>query len=236
MDTGVHPLRGIRRATARAMDRSWSTIPHISASREIDATPLLEARERLRQRQGELDPDQTGPAITPLALVVLAVARALRRYPMMNAAIDLEAETITVPDRVDIGIAVATEHGLLVPVIHQADLLTLTGAAAEIQRLSTAARDRSIGPEELAGGTHTITNYGSAGGHLAAPIIRPGEAAITGLGGIEERPMVVDGEVVARPTLPVVVCSDHRLIDGDVMSAFHTDVCRTLSNPIGLLL
>ncbi len=237
MSTGTHPLRGIRRATALAMDRSWSTIPHISASREIDATPLLDARRQLVDATTNR-PDRDGAhgPITPLALVVLAVARALRRYPMMNATIDLEAETITVPDRVNIGIAVATEHGLVVPVVADADRRSLTSVAAEISRLSTAARSRSIAPGELAGGTHTITNYGSAGGHLAAPIIRPGEAAITGLGGIEERPIVIDGEVVARPTLPVVVCSDHRLIDGDVMSAFHADVCQTLSAPIGLLL
>jgi pyruvate dehydrogenase E2 component (dihydrolipoamide acetyltransferase) len=231
MEAGVHPLRGIRRATARAMDRSWSTIPHISASREIDATALLEARARLRELQGP-----EGPAITPLALVVMAVARALRRYPMMNGALDLEAETITIPDRVGIGIAVATEQGLVVPVIADADRLGVVAVASEIERLSAAARGRTIRPEDLAGGTHTITNYGSAGGHLAAPIIRPGETAITGLGGIAERPIVVDGEVVARPTLPVVVCSDHRLVDGDLMSGFHHDICLTLSAPIGLLL
>jgi len=237
MPTGTHPLRGIRRATALAMDRSWSTIPHISASREIDATPLLDARRQLVEARAQrADGDGGGAPITPLALVVLAVARALRRYPMMNAAIDLEAGTITVPDRIHIGLAVATEHGLVVPVVTDADRRSLGSVAAEISRLSAAARNRTIGPGELTGGTHTITNYGSAGGHLAAPIIRPGEAAITGLGGIEERPIVIDGEVVARPTLPVVVCSDHRLIDGDVMSAFHTDVCRTLSAPIGLLL
>lgn len=231
METGVHPLRGIRRATARAMDRSWSTIPHISASHEIDATPLLEARRQLRELVGD-----DGPSITPLSLVVLAVARALRRYPIMNGVLDLEAETITIAERVNIGIAVATDQGLVVPVIADADRLGVRGVAAEIQRLSAAARDRTIRPEELGGGTHTITNYGSAGGHLAAPIIRPGESAITGLGAIAERPIVIDGQVVARPTLPVVVCSDHRLIDGDLMSAFHLDLCRTLSSPIGLLL
>jgi pyruvate dehydrogenase E2 component (dihydrolipoamide acetyltransferase) len=218
------------------MDHSWSTIPHITASREIDASPLLEARRQLRDANNGDHGDPGAAPITPLALVVMAVARALGRYPMMNGSLDLEAETITVPDRVNIGIAVATEHGLLVPVIADADRLGLGAIATEIHRLSTSARDRTIRPEDLSGGTHTITNYGSAGGHLAAPIIRPGEAAITGLGSIEDRPIVIDGEVVARPTLPVVVCSDHRLIDGDVMSAFHLDVCRTLSAPIGLLL
>ncbi len=231
MDHGTHPLRGIRRATARAMAQSWSTIPHITASREIDATALLDARRQLRELQGD-----DGPPITPLALVAMAVARALRRYPMMNAHLDLEAETITVPDRVGIGIAVATDQGLIVPVVADADRLGVAALATEIHRLSTAARDRTIRPEELGGGTHTITNYGSAGGHLAAPIIRPGESAITGLGGIAERPIVVDGEVVARPTLPVVVSSDHRLIDGDVMSAYHGEVCRLLAAPVGLLL
>ncbi len=231
MEVGTHPLRGIRRSTARAMDRSWSTIPHISASREIDATPLLAARAELRDLQGD-----DGPPITPLALVTLAVARALRRYPVIGASLDLDGETITVPDHVGIGIAVATDRGLVVPVVADADRHGVAGLAAEIHRLSTAARDHALTPSDTTGGTHTITNYGSAGGHLATPIIRPGETAITGLGGIEPRPIVVDGEVVARPTLPVVVCADHRLIDGDVMSAFHGDLCRSLSAPVGLLL
>lgn len=231
MEVGTHPLRGIRRSTAKAMDRSWSTIPHISASREIDATPLLTARAELRELQ-----DGDGPPITPLALVTMAVARALRRYPMVGASLDLDGETITVPDHVGIGIAVATDRGLVVPVVADADRHGVAGLAAEIHRLSTAARDQALQPSDSTGGTHTITNYGSAGGHLASPIIRPGETAITGLGGIEPRPIVVDGEVVARPTLPVVVCADHRLIDGDVMSAFHGDICRSLSAPVGLLL
>ncbi len=231
IDPGVQPLRGIRRATAKAMDRSWSTIPHISASNEIDATPLMEARKQLRDLVGT-----DGPPVTPLTLVTMAVARAIRRFPVVNAALDLEADTITAREQVNVGIAVATDHGLMVPVVANADQLRVTALAAEIARLSAAARDRSIRPEEMGGGTHTITNYGVAGTHLATPIIRPGETAITGLGAIAERPIVDDGQVVARATLPVVVCADHRLVDGDVMSAFLIDICETLANPIGLLL
>ncbi len=231
MAVGLHPLRGIRRATAKAMDRSWSTIPHISASREVDATALLSTRSQLRSLARA-----EGLPITPLALVLVAVARALRRFPMVNATLDLDAETIAVHPDVNIGIAVATEVGLYVPVIHDADRLDVFAMAAEVARLSAAARGGTVTSADLAGGTHTVTNYGSAGGHLAAPIIRPGEAAITGLGAIDDRPIVVDGDVVARPTLPVVVCADHRLIDGDVMSAFHHDICRSVAEPIGLLL
>ena len=154
----------------------------------------------------------------------------------MNATLDLEAETITVPDRVNIGVAVATADGLYVPVVADADRLGTVALAAELHRLSTLARTGRVPGSELAGGTHTVTNYGSHGGHLAAPIIRPGESGITGIGGIEPRPIVVDGEVVARPTLPVVVCGDHRLVDGDVLSAFHNDICASLRHPVRLLL
>ena len=239
MDAGVHPLRGIRRATAKAMDRSWSTIPHISASNELDATALLDARRQLRALQAP------GSAnITPLVIALVAIARALRRFPMMNASLDLDAETITVHDRVNIGIAVATPHGLYVPVVADADQLGVQAMADEVERLSTAARDRSAASADLAGGTHTVTNYGAAGTHLAAPIIRPGEASITGLGAIALRPLVIDGEgddgsepiVAARPTLPLVVCGDHRLIDGDLMSAYQNQVADSLRSPIGLLL
>ncbi len=247
MEAGVHPLRGVRRATAKAMDRSWSTIPHISASNEIDATALLDARRQLRALQ------EPGSAnITPLVIALVAVASALRRFPMMNATLDLDAETITVHERVNVGIAVATPHGLLVPVIADADQLGIQAMADEVDRLSVAARNRSIGNDDLAGGTHTVTNYGSAGTHLAAPIIRPGEAAITGLGSIALRPIVIDGDtadggpadgvgaagpiVAARPTLPLVVCGDHRLIDGDLMSAFQNHIADSLRAPIGLLL
>lgn len=228
---GVHPLRGIRRATARAMDRSWSTIPHINAMNEINAEHLLAMRAQLRQHQ---EPD--GPNITPLVIALMAVARALRRHPVMNATLDLEAETVTVHERVNLGVAVATDHGLMVPVIGDADQLPVTALAAELERLTVAARAASITPADLAGGTYTVTNFGSQGTYTANPIIRPGETGITGLGSIAPRPIVVDGEVVARPTLPVVVCGDHRLVDGDVLSSFHNDICSSLLAPIGLLL
>lgn len=231
MAHGVHQLRGVRRATAKAMDLSWSTIPHISAMNEINAENLMSTRAQLRELQ-----DPTAPKITPLVIALMAVARALRRVPVMNASLDLEAETITVHDQVNLGVAVATDYGLMVPVVANADQLDVFAMAAELDRLTTATRSRSVDSADLKGGTYTVTNFGSQGTSVANPIIRPGETGITGLGSIAPRPIVIDGEVVARPTLSVVVCGDHRLVDGDVMSAFHNDLCASLQAPLGLLL
>ncbi|MEL7155396.1 MAG: dihydrolipoamide acetyltransferase family protein [Actinomycetota bacterium] len=231
MAPGIHPLRGVRRATAKAMDRSWSTIPHINAMNEVDAGPLLALRAELRRHQGP-----EAPNITPLVIVLMAVARALRLHPVMNATLDLEAETITVHQRINLGVAVATERGLLVPVIADADQRSVSAMAAELQRLTLAARSASTTAADLQGGTYTVSNFGAQGTYTANPLIRPGETGITGLGVIAERPMVVDGAVVARPTMPVVVAGDHRLVDGDVLSSFHNDICSSLAAPIGLLL
>ena len=227
---GVQPLRGIRRLTAEAMARAWSEIPHITGMDEVDATALLEARAALRDRLGP-----HGATLTPLALLALAVLRALRRHPLVNASLDTTAGTITVHERINLGIAVATDAGLVVPVVTDADRRGLVGLADEIARLATAARDRTVTPAELRGGTFTITNYGALGGRFATPIIRPGEVGIMGFGAIRPRPAVVGDEVRPRPTLPVVFSADHRLIDGDLATAFQEDVIATVREPLTLL-
>jgi pyruvate/2-oxoglutarate dehydrogenase complex dihydrolipoamide acyltransferase (E2) component len=198
---------------------------------EINAEHLLSTRAQLRALQ-----DDSAPNITPLVISLMAVAAALRRHPIMNATLDLDAETITVHEHVNLGVAVATDYGLMVPVIADADRLDVFAMAGELARLTTAARDKTVRGEDLQGGTYTVTNFGSQGTYVANPIIRPGETGITGLGSIAPRPIVIDGAVVAKPTLPIVVCGDHRLVDGDVMSAFHNDICASLQAPVGLLL
>ena len=229
MASGEHPLRGIRRVTAQAMERSWS-IPHIHGMDEIDATNLLNGRRRIKDLSGE-----RGAQLTPLAFLVTAVARSLRRYPVVNASIDTALGTVTVHEQVDIGIAVATPDGLLVPVIRNADLLDLLELADEISRLTSAARDRTITAEQMRNGTCTVTNYGSLGGRFSSPIVRSPEVCIVGFGAIRDRPFVVDGSVMARPTLPVVTGADHRLIDGDVLTAFQEHVCGLLTDPVALM-
>ncbi len=224
---GRHRLRGIRRVVATNMQQAW-TVPHIHGADEFDARPLLSARAALRSARPDL------AALTPLTFMVMAVADALAHYPAINASIDLDAGHIDVHGHISIGIAVATERGLMVPVIEHANRLGVAAMAAEIRRLTDAARDGSITAAELAGGTCTVTNYGSLGGHFAAPIIRPPEAAIVGFGSIKDRPLVVDGTVVAAPTLPIAVGVDHRIIDGDVMTAFQEHIISRLLSPIVL--
>ena len=230
MEVGRHPLRGIRRVTAEAMARSWSEIPHLTTFDEVDATGLLAARRRLAD---------AGIDATIGALLVAAVARGLRRYPAFNASLELSAAegggTIVVHPDCNIGLAVATADGLVVPVIRQADRRPLADLAAEVRRLTTAARTRRIEVAELRGGTFTISNWGAIGGRYATPLIRPPEVGIMGFGAIEQRPFVVDGEVKARPTLPWSLSADHRLIDGDVSTAFSEYVTGLLADPIALL-
>ena len=230
MEPGRHPLRGIRRVTAEAMARSWSEIPHLTTLDEIDATGILAARRRLAD---------AGIDATIGALLVAAVARGLRRYPVFNASIEISSGdsggTIVVHPECNIGLAVATADGLVVPVIRQADRRPLAELATEVRRLTTAARNRRVEVAELRGGTFTISNWGAIGGRYATPLIRPPEVGIIGFGAIEQRPFVVDGEVKARPTLPWSLSADHRLIDGDVSTAFSEHVTGLLADPIALL-
>ena len=229
MEKGTHPLRGIRRVTAESMARSWE-IPHIHGNDEADATELLAARKRMKER----DPEGAAQ-LTPLSFFVLAVANGLRRFPLLNGSIDPEAGTITVHQDVNIGIAVASEQGLSVPVIRNADQRSLFNLSAEIARLSEAVRTRSVTTADLQGGTATISNYGSLGGRFATPIIKAPEVLIVGFGSIKPRPFVVDGELMARPTLPISIAVDHRLIDGDLMTAFQEFVIEQLTDPVSLL-
>ena len=238
MEPGRHPLRGIRRVTAEAMARSWSEIPHLTTLDEIDATGLLAARRRLAG---------AGIDVTIGALLVAAVARGLRRYPVFNASLEVPAAggtapgasaaggTIVVHPDCNIGLAVATAEGLVVPVIRQADRRSLSDLGAEVRRLTAAARNRRVEMADLRGGTFTISNWGAIGGRYATPLIRPPEVGIMGFGAIRPRPFVVDGEVKARPTLPWSLSADHRLIDGDVSTAFAEYVTGLLADPVALL-
>jgi pyruvate dehydrogenase E2 component (dihydrolipoamide acetyltransferase) len=257
MEPGRHPLRGIRRMTAEAMTRSWSDIPHLTTMDEVDATGLLAARRRLAE---------AGIDTTVGALLVAAVARGLRRYPLFNASLEPAPTPATPPDAntgaavaspshaatggaaatsgngvivvhpdCNVGLAVATAEGLVVPVIRQADRRSLADLGAEVRRLTAAARNRKVDLAELRGGTFTISNYGALGGRFATPLIRPPEVGVMGFGAIRPRPFVVDGEAKARPTLPWSLSADHRLIDGDVATAFAEYVTGLLADPVALL-
>lgn len=226
----VEPLRGLRRQVARTMTQAWREIPHINSMREIEADELVAAYRGLR---AELEP--SGVKLTYLALFVKAVVVALKANPGFNASIDMEREEIVYHHRYNIGIATATGEGLIVTVLHDADTLSLVDIARRLDELAQKARARKVRPEELSGGTFTITNWGSYGGWLGSPIIRPPEVAIVGFGRIREAVVPVDGVPAVRQLLPLVVAADHRVNDGEHLGSFIAALATYLSHPVRLL-
>ena len=226
----IEPLRGLRRQVARTMQAAWRDIPHILTFHEIDASRLVAARRAL---VAEFEPDGVKPSYLPL--VMKACAAALRRHPRFNASLDMEAERIVYRGRINIGFATATPDGLVVPVVHDVDTKSMLTLAREIAALAEAARTRAVKLEQLRGGTFTVSNYGSYGGHFGTPIIRPPEVAILGVGAIRETVVPVDGAPAVRPSLPLAVSTDHRLNDGEHLGAFAATVGAYLGEPARLL-
>tara|TARA_B100001250_G_scaffold67328_1_gene53840 strand:- start:4307 stop:5575 length:1269 start_codon:yes stop_codon:yes gene_type:complete len=231
MEPGEHNIKGVRGVIAKNMSAAWSEIPHIHSLDEVDASLLIDFRNRLKKvnRQG-------ASKITPLSIIAAATVRALKKYPMMNGhVVGSPAEKIIIPPSVNLGIAVASDSGLLVPVISDANDIDIFELAERISELVELSRDNKISAQQMQGATFTITNYGSLGGRWALPVISLGQAGILGIGKIEERPVVHDGKVEARPTLPIVLGADHRLIDGDVSEAFKNSIMNDLLEPLNLL-
>ncbi len=225
------PLHGIRKRIAETMTESKRTIPHITGMDELDASALMALRERLK------GPAETaGLKLTYLPIIVKAAVAVLKRYPMMNASLDMEKREITVKHRYNVGIAIATADGLIVPVVRDVDRKTIVEIGLEIAALSEQARSRSLSLEALQAGTFTVTNFGSLGGWHGTPIIKPGESAILGVGRIQPKAVVVDGQIVARPMMALDVTADHRLVDGDVLTAFSRELIAVLEEPASLLL
>jgi pyruvate dehydrogenase E2 component (dihydrolipoamide acetyltransferase) len=225
------PYKGVRRAIGDQMARSKYTAPHVSHHDRFDAAELVAVRSRLADVA-----DREGVKLTYLPFVVKAVTAALESFPALNASLDETAEEIVLHDDYHIGIAVATDAGLMVPVVRHADRKGLKQLATEIEDLATRARDRDLSPEEMRGSTFTITNIGVIGGEFASPIINYPEAAILAMGPIQKRPWVVDDEVVPRETMTLSMSLDHRLVDGAEAAQFTNRVMELLGDPERLLL
>ena len=225
------PYQGIRRTIGQAMERSAYTAPHVTHYDTIDASALVETRERLQPVAAD-----RGISLTYMPLVTKACVAALREFPFLNSSLDEESEEIVLKGEHNIGVAVGTDAGLMVPVVEAADQKGMLQVASETNELVEKARDRSISREEMRGGTFTITNFGAIGGEYASPIINYPETAILGLGAIEERPVAIDGEVLARPTLPLSLSIDHRVIDGTTAARFTNRLGEYLEEPRLLLL
>ncbi|ADJ13419.1 2-oxo acid dehydrogenase subunit E2 [Halalkalicoccus jeotgali] len=225
------PYRGIRRTIGRQMANSKFTAPHVSHHDTADVKRLVEARADLKDRA-----EDRGVKLTYMPFIMKAIVAALKEFPELNASLDEEAEEIVVKHYYNIGIAVATDAGLMVPVVRNVDEKGLLQLASEVNELAQKARERSISREEMQGGTFTITNFGAIGGEYATPIINHPEVGILGLGKLTERPVAEDGEVRAAHTLPLSLSIDHRVIDGAEAAMFANRVIEYLENPTLLLL
>ncbi len=210
------PVRGLRRRIAEALTETARTIPHVAGFHEFDAEALVKERTYL-QRHAEA----AGVRLTYLPFIVKASVEALKQHPYLNSSyVDGDEPVILLKKSYNIGIATATEEGLVVPVLHGADQLDLFELARRAEQLVLAARERRLTPKDMQNGTFTITNVGQAGGWFGTSIIRAPEAAIIGVGKIEERAVVRKGQIVARPILPISLTFDHRVIDGAEALAF----------------
>ncbi|WP_160134969.1 dihydrolipoamide acetyltransferase family protein [Halococcus salsus] len=225
------PYRGVRRTIGEQMARSKATAPHVTHHDEVDVTELVETRSELKA-----EAEERGIGLSYMPFVMKACVAALRAFPSMNAMLDEEAEEIVEKHYYNIGVATATDAGLMVPVVRNADDRNLLELASEMNELVGKARERSISREEMQGGTFTITNVGAIGGEYATPIINVPEVAILALGAIKEKPRVVDGEIVPRHVMTLSLSIDHRVIDGAVAAQFTNRVMKYLENPQLLLL
>jgi pyruvate/2-oxoglutarate dehydrogenase complex dihydrolipoamide acyltransferase (E2) component len=225
------PFRGIRRATAEHVKRSVFTAPHVTAFDECDATALVELRQRWNERL-----EQEGQRISYLPFIIKAVVSALRAFPYFNARLDEEAEEILLLPEYHIGIAVDTPDGLFVPVVRDADQLTVREIGEEIYRLSTGARSRTLAPEDLRGSTFTITNMGPIGGLFATPILNYPEVGILGVHQIQRKPVVVGDEIAIRQVMTLTLSFDHRVIDGAMSVRFMNHLKRLIEHPEELML
>ncbi|MCS7198116.1 MAG: 2-oxo acid dehydrogenase subunit E2 [Candidatus Bipolaricaulota bacterium] len=220
------PLRGIRKRIAEHMRQSKSTAAHFTYVDEVDMTELIQLREQIKPLA-----EQKGVKLTYLPFIVKASVAALKEMPILNASIDEATGEIVIKKYYNIGIATATEEGLIVPVIKDADRKSILEIAAEIERLAKAAREGKIALQDIQGGTFTITSLGALGGLFATPIINYPEVAILGIHEIKKRPVVRENQIVIRDIMYISLSFDHRLIDGDVGARFCKKIIGYLEDP-----
>ncbi|MFN3396007.1 MAG: dihydrolipoamide acetyltransferase family protein [Thermodesulfovibrionales bacterium] len=220
------PIRGLRRTISKNLLQSQKTTAFVTGMDEADITELWYLRER--EKKSILE---KGIHLTFMPFFIKAVQHALIEHPLLNASVDEEREEIIIKRYYNMGIAVDTPDGLMVPVIRDVDKKSILELAAEIQELSQKARERKIKIEEMKGSTFTITNYGHFGGTFATPIINYPDVAILGTGKITEKPWVKDGQVVIRKILPLSLTFDHRVTDGVDSARFLSKVIQYLEDP-----
>ncbi|MAS72549.1 2-oxo acid dehydrogenase subunit E2 [Zunongwangia profunda] len=225
------PLNNIRKATAKNVTASWQSVPHVFQFDEADITDIQQYLETNQDKA-----EKAGGKLTITALLTKIVASALVRFPKFNASIDMENEEMILKNYVNIGIAVATEKGLLVPVIKDADKKSIIEIATELTNIAEKARDGKLSKEDMEGANFSISNLGGIGGTNFTPIVPASQVAILGISRSAKKPVYVDDEFKPREILPLSLSYDHRLIDGADGAAFINWITQALEDPYKALL
>ncbi len=219
-------MRGVRRKTAEHLWEAWTTIPHVTQQDKADITELEQLRAKFAPRAQE-----AGGKMTVTAIALKVCASALKVFPQFNASIDMEKEEIVYKQYINIGVAVDTDRGLLVPVMKDVDKKNIVELAAELTQASKKARDKKLTPADMEGGTFTITNLGGIGGTGFSPIVNYPEVAILGLNRSSMEPVWINGKFEARQVLPLSLSYDHRLIDGADAARFLRWIAEAFEQP-----
>ena len=222
-------MTNLRKAVSRRLVSVKNETAMLTTFNEVNMKPVMDLRAKYKDKFKE----SHGIGLGFMSFFVKAVCQALKEFPSVNAMID--GEEIVFNDYCDVSIAVSAPKGLVVPVVRNAEALTFAEIEAEIARLASRARDNKLSIEEMTGGTFTITNGGVFGSLMSTPIINPPQSAILGMHNIVERPIVINGEIVARPMMYIALSYDHRIIDGRESVSFLVRVKQMLEDPIQLL-
>jgi len=225
-------VRSLRRKVARKMVTSMTLVPHVAHMDEADVTQLEAFRRSERERRA----GEPGGRLTLLAFVIKAVTIGLKEWPAFNASLDFVNEQIVYKKYYNVGIAVDTDRGLVVPVVRDTDGKSILQISADIEQTAEKARAGTLEAADFRGGTITVTNVGALGGTGMVPTINYPEAAIIGMARVQERPVVVDGEIVIRKMLPLTLAFDHRIADGAAAARWVSGVVRRLSDPAAMLI
>lgn len=222
------PMSGIRKATVRSMANAWSSVPMVTQFDKADTGEFEALRKRYKARA-----EAAGTKLTPTAVLLKMVVGALKKYPKFNASLDLEKSEVVYKDYVNVGVAVDTERGLLVPVIRDVDKKGIIQLAKELGEIAEKARARKLSPEDMQGGNFSISNLGGIGGTGFTPIVNPPEVAILGVarGAVEPVWDAEAGEFKPRTMMPLALSYDHRLIDGADAARFLRLICETIEDP-----
>ena len=224
------PIRGLRRRIFDNMARSKHTAAHFTYVEECEVSKLVELRNRTKPYA-----EAAQVKLSFLPFIVKATVIALKKHPALNCLVDDAAQEMILKKNYDIGIATATEAGLIVPVLRQADRLSILQIAGEVERLATEARAGKIRQEDVGGSTFTITSLGKLGGLFATPVVNYPEVAILGVHEMKKKPIIVDDEIVIGRVMLLSLSFDHRVIDGHVGAAFAQEIVGLLQEPDRLL-